>query len=155
MESREYKHNRYLEKLEKHKENSRLSAKYSSDRFDILIISLSTTSLVLSIGFIKDFIKGDSCINLTLIKLAWVFFAASIISNLVSQITGYFTSIYDIKIDTNLIREERGKSMKGNNESHVKVSNRLNMATLLLNGLSFLCLIFGIIFIIIFFNKNI
>lgn len=155
MESRECKHKRYLDKLEKHKEDSRLSAKYSSDRFDILIISLSTTSLILSIGFIKDFIKGDECFDLGLIKLAWIAFSISIISNLFSQITGYFTNKYEIKIDTNLIREERGKKMKGNNDSFLKISNRLNKSTLFLNGFSFLSLIIGIILIIIFFNNSI
>lgn len=155
MESREYKHKRYLEKLEKHKEDSRISAKYSSDRFDILIISLSTMSLILSIGFIKDFVKGNECIDLTLIKLAWFVFSASIISNLISQITGYFTNIYEIKIDTNLIREEREKKMKGENNSFIKISNLLNISTLILNGFSFLGLIIGIILITIFFVNNI
>jgi hypothetical protein len=155
MESRKYKHKRYLEKLEKHKEDSSLSAKYSSDRFDILVISLSTTSLIFSIGFIKDFNIVKDCINLILIKTAWIMFSTSIISNLISQITGYFTSIYDIKIDTNSIRNERGKKSKGNNDSFIRISNRLNKATLYLNAFSFLNLIIGIIFLITFFSNNI
>ena len=64
MESRKDIHDRRLSKLEKHVEFAKGSSKYSSDRFDILIISLATSSLILSIGFAKDVIPNFNPTNL-------------------------------------------------------------------------------------------
>ena len=153
MESREYEHYRYLEKLEKHKEDSRSASRYSSDRFDILIISLSTTSLILSVGFI-DKITNHIGIDLLFLKLSWIAFACSIISNLLSQVTGYMTNKYEIKVTTNLIREERGKAMKGNQDRLCVISNILDDTTISLNILSLTTLVLGIISITNFLITN-
>ena len=154
MESRKYKHDRYLKKLEKHKEDSLSAVKYSSDRFDILIISISTTSLILSVTFIRELSINTNQINLNLIKLACLTFGISIISNLLSQVSGYITNLYEIKICTNLIREERGKKSKGNQKLNNKVSDIFDTTTIIFNIVSLISLILGIIFIIIFLFNN-
>jgi len=153
MESRKYKHNRYLEKLEKHKDDVSSAAKYSSDRFDILIISLSSTSLILSVGFVETLI-GSTSGNILFLKLAWIAFSFSIISNLISQVTGYLTNIYEIKISTNLIRKERDIEMKGKQTRLYSISSILNDTTISLNILSLGTLILGIILITKFLINN-
>lgn len=153
MESREYRHIRYLEKLEKHKEDAKSAMKYSSDRFDILIISLSSTSLILSISFI-DRIINNASLDVLCLKLSWIAFAFSIISNLLSQVTGYITNNHEVEISTNLIRMERDKKMKGNLDKLCEMANILNDTTISLNILSLIALILGIISIINFLIIN-
>ena len=146
---------RYINKLEKHIEQAKDSAKYSLDRFDILIISLSTCSLIFSIGFVKDIIPNLNDINTTLLKLAWLFFLISLIANLISQVSGYYANKYDIKITQNIIREKRNKKMKGNQNLYKQICKYLNYATIWLNGLSLILLISGLIALIVFFHKYI
>jgi len=155
MESRKDIHDRYLSKLEKHVEFAKGSSKYSSDRFDILIISLATSLLILSIGFVKDVIPNFSNINTVILKISWLLFLIALVSNLISQVTGYYANKYDIKVTTNLIREERGKLMKGDQKILESACSCLNRTTLILNGLSLLCLISGIVTLVIFFSNNI
>tara|TARA_R110000850_G_scaffold50499_5_gene123855 strand:+ start:3931 stop:4308 length:378 start_codon:yes stop_codon:yes gene_type:complete len=91
MESRKEKHERYLDKLERHISFANDSTKYSSDRFDILLISLSTSALILSIGFVDKVIPNLYCVNTSLLKTLWLLFVITLVSNLASQVTGYYS----------------------------------------------------------------
>lgn len=144
-----------MSKLEEHVRHAKESSKYSSDRFDILLISLSTSALVLSIGFVHKVIPDLSCVELFSLKFSWSLFVITLVSNLISQVTGYYANQKDIKITKNLIRQERGKKMKGKQEKLEKWCYRLNFITLTLNGLSLLCLISGTIALVVFFSNNI
>lgn len=155
MDSIRDKHDRYIDKLEKHVEFARDASKYSSDRFDILIISLSTSALILSIGFVKNVITNLNDVDTLLLKASWLFFVIALVSNLISQVTGYYANKIDIKVTKNLIREERGKSMKGNQVAYERNCKILNIITLLLNALSLLLLITGIVILVKFFSENI
>lgn len=143
---------RYLNNLEKHIERARDAEKYSADRFDILLISLSSTSLVLSIGFVNNVVSDIKSIDTTLLKISWLLFVITLISNLLSQVTGYYSHVYDIKATKNLIREERGKDYKGNQKRFEMLCSTLNTSTIFLNGVSILCLLGGIITIVYFFS---
>lgn len=154
MESRKFRHNRYLTKLEKHAEDASSAAKYSSDRFDILIISISTTSLILSVSLVEKLTSNTVILEILFLKLSWIAFASSLISNLLSQVTGYLTNTYEVKISKNLIREERGGGMKGDQDLICKISAILNDTTFSLNILSLLTLIIGIILITTFLINN-
>lgn len=154
MESRKDKHERYLDKLEKHISLAKESSKYSSDRFDILLISLSTSALILSIGFVDKIIPNLQCVNTSLLKLAWLLFVTALVSNLTSQVTGYFSNVFDIKVTTNLIRNERGKQLKGNQKKFEVFCKTLNSLTLILNALSLTSLVTGIVLMVLFFSNN-
>jgi hypothetical protein len=155
MESRRDKHERYLNKLEKHVEFSKEASKYSADRFDILLISLSTSALVLSIGFVKNVIPNIKEIDTSFLKTSWLLFVVALIANLTSQVTGLYSHKYDIKVTRNLIREERGKLPKGVQKNFEFYCEWLNKTTLTLNGISLLTLLSGIIILVLFFSNNI
>ncbi len=155
MESRQQKYDRYISNLGEHISRTRESARYSSDRLDILIISLATTSLVFSIGFVKDFIPDIKCIDTTTLKLSWIFLISSLISNLISQSTGLYSHTYEIKVSNNLIRKKRGKKLKGKQNLNLFLSEKLGWLTSILNWISLILLIAGMIILLNFFSKNI
>lgn len=155
MESRKDKHERYLDKLEKHISLAKESSKYSSDRFDILLISLSTSALILSIGFVDKVIPNLQCISTFLLKSAWLLFVVALVSNLTSQVTGYYSNHFDIRVTKNLIRDERGKQLKGNQKKLEAFCNILNSLTLIFNAVSLFSLVTGIIILVLFFSNNI
>ena len=92
METKWDKHKRYLDKLESHALHVKEAKRYSADRFDILLITLSTSSLALSIGFVKDIVPNYSCVDSALIKIAWSLFVITLVSNLISQVHTLYDS---------------------------------------------------------------
>jgi hypothetical protein len=145
---------RYIKNLQIHKENTSSNLKYSSDRFDILIITLSSGGIVFSMGFVKDIISPKVEIDFLLLKIAWIFFGSSIVSNLISQVTGYFANLYENRITKNIIRHERGKPIIGDQEENIRIRKFINLLTYLLNGTSFLLFIAAVILLIVFININ-
>ena len=145
---------RYIENLEAHIKSCKESANYSISRFDVLIISLSTGALGFSISFIKDVSPKTVYNNLYLLKISWVLFSASLILNLLSQVTSYYANKYEIKISKSIIREEKGNNNLLNREKVEKWKCILDTWTMYLNGVSLLGFILGIIFLIIFTCNN-
>ena len=80
-------------------------AKYSIERFDILIITLSSGGIVLSMSFFENYKNIDK----TMVYNGCLCFAFALIINLVSQVTGYFANRYDIKYVREEIRELENK----------------------------------------------
>jgi len=148
------KKKRFIRNLEKHIENTNLNLKYSLDRFDILIISLSSGGLIFSIGFVKDILSPEDNINYVLLKISWIFFGSSIISNLLSQVTAYFANKWEIKISKNLIRKEKGKSLIGNQFRFEENHKLYNSLTKILNGASLILLIGAVVLLIVFVSIN-
>lgn len=144
---------RYLSNLEKHIERAKEAQKYSADRFDILLISLSSTALALSIGFVNNVVPDLKATDTSLLKTSWLLFVVTLISNLTSQVSGYYAHVYDIKTTRNLIRAERGKNQKGNQKKFETYCSNLNNTTNVLNAISLLCLFGGIITIVSFFSR--
>ena len=155
MESRQQSHDRYIGKLEKHLDSTKENTRYSSDRFDILIISLSTSALVFSIGFIKDIVTDFSSLDTSCLKTSWLLFVTALISNLISQVSGYFSNFYDIKVTTNMIREERGNPRDEDNDRNERWCTNFNHITHLLNLTSLISFIIGVIILITFISNNI
>jgi hypothetical protein len=149
------KNERYVSKMEKHIEKASEAMKYSSDRFDILIISLATGALVLSVGSSSGLLSKIPKLDTSFLKFAWLMMVCSILSNLISQISGYFANEKDIQVSNNLIRLKRGKQMTGNQDNLKRWCSTFNRATLVLNGLSMVLLIVGMIFLVTFYSKNI
>jgi len=144
------KDKKYIQKLEEHKISAKALVKYSLDRFDVLIISLSSGGLALSVSLYENFKDGDKmCIN-----VAWIFFSSALIINLLSQITGYHANKLDIKCTSMVIEEVKGRVEL---DSHKKIDSKkeiFNKLTSLFNGLSFLSLTTAIVLVIFFINLN-
>lgn len=147
---KEKQNERYIQKLEAHIEKTDANLKYSIDRFDILIISISSGGLVFSMGYVKDILSKNIHNDYTLLKVAWIFFGTSIIINLLSQVTSYYANKYEISISKNLIRQERDKPMTGN-QSEFECKKRIfDFLTNSFNLTSLLLLISAIIILIVF-----
>ena len=144
---------KYIGQLQNYVDSIQKAMDYSIERFDILIISLSTSGLILSIGFVKDIIKDFTKVNPILLKVTWLLFASSLVMNLISQVTGYYANKFDLKVTRDLIRTEKGKKSKINVRRTDFFHKTLNSGTMLLNGCSLVSLISGIIVLIIFISK--
>ncbi len=127
--------------------------KYSLERFDILIISLSSGGLVLALNLFKNF--QDSCIDKNFIKFSWLFFSLALIINLSSQVSGYLANKYDIKGTKNDIYKIEGKDIIGNQKWIDRYQNISDFLTKWFNILSFVSLTIGIILLILFINLKI
>lgn len=139
---------KHIKKLEAYKLEAKAREKYALDRFDILIISLSSGGLVLSLGILEKFLIVDK----SLVNLAWLFFSCALISNLLSQITGYKANKVDIKCTQMCIDETKGLHPRDTHIKIDKIKERFNKFTSALNIISFLSLSAGIILLIIFVN---
>lgn len=145
------KTDRTIEKLEKHVEKAEKAAEYSIVRFDLLIISLSTGALLLSINYTKEITAHA---HVGYLKFSWLVFAVCIISNLLSQVTGYFANTKDISATKNIIRTKRKKPIKGDQSRLEAWCTRFKKATLWLNLLSLLTFIGGVAGLIVYFSNN-
>lgn len=146
--------NNFIDKLESHIEKANSNLKYSIDRFDILIISISSGGLVFSMGFVKDLLSAKSNIDFFLLKISWILFAFSIVFNLLSQVTGYYANKYDIKVTKNIIRKEKGKHIIGDQVRLEFIENSMNNLTMTLNATSLFFLISGISIMVVFMSIN-
>lgn len=142
------KDKKYIKALKEYNGTAEGRVKYSLERFDILIISLSSGGLALSASLYENFKNPDK----TFINIAWIFFSAALIINLLSQISGYKANKLDIECTEILIDEVKGKKEK---DSHKKLDCKkevYNSLTTSFNALSFLSLTIAIILIILFIN---
>lgn len=145
---------RYIRNLEDHKQKTNENLKYSLDRFDILIISISSGGLVFSMGFVKDLIPKTPPVNFLLLKVSWILFGLAIVLNLFSQVTGYYANKFELKITKNIIRIERKNEMIGNQAAYEQKKKIMNFFTNLFNGFSLILLISGIVLFVIFMNQK-
>jgi hypothetical protein len=145
------KDGKYLSDLKKYILKAENRVKYSIERFDILIITLSSGGLVLGISLYSNFKEADKF----LVGLSWMFFSTALIINLLSQISGYFANKLDIKCVNNIIDEIEKREVSGNPKLLETIHKICNKGTDILNLLSFICLVIGIIQTIIFVNCNI
>lgn len=108
---------------------------YSENQFDKQLTYLSSGALILSIGFVKDIVDINVNTNKTGLIFSWVMFALSLLSNLLSHLS----SIY---------------SMRNELKDFNKLSERFDSTTQILNFISVISLIMGIILFIQFVYKN-
>lgn len=151
----------YCKKMESHIDKTKENMRYAIDRFDILIISISSGGLVFSMGFVKDLIQKNenvckccqNSVDLTLVKISWVLLALAILSNLFSQLSSYYASSREVKICQNLLRKKENKSYS----PIEKIEGRkrfLDFLTKLLNWISLISLCFAVILLFIFMSNN-
>lgn len=121
-------------------------AKYSIERFDILIITLSSGGIVLSMSFFENYKNIDK----TLVYNGCLCFAFALIINLVSQVTGYFANRYDIKYVREEIRELENKSFFETYAKYDCFKKAFNFMTRFFNTSSLVSFVIGMIFIMLF-----
>jgi hypothetical protein len=155
METEKEKSDRYLANLEKHVEATKEAVRYSSDRFDVLLVTLSTGSLMFSMGFAENIVQDLAKADTSSLKTAWLLFAGSLISNLISQVSGYYANKSEIRVSKNLIRVERGKEAKGNQDRIKWWCQTLDYSTITLNALSLIAFICGIVALVRFSDTNV
>jgi len=153
-ETRHDKVNRYISQLERHIEKAEDHKKYSSDRFDILCISISTTALIFSIGFVKDIIKDFEHINVSVLKTAWLLLSLTIMFNFISQFVSFYANDYEIQISKSLLKKKRGSVDKTDVEKLEKRCRNLSVLTIGLNWASLVTIIIGIAMLVFFFSNN-
>lgn len=141
----------YIDSLKNYITEAEGRAKYSIERFDILIISLSSGGLALSLGLYEQFAKLDK----TLINVAWIFFSSALVINLLSQVTGYMANKIDIKCTKTVIEEVKGKVPEDDHKKLDNIKKVYNVLTKWFNILSFLSLSTAIILLILFINLKI
>lgn len=146
---------RYIDMLEEHCKSAKLSARYSSDRLDVMIVVISTTALIISMGFANEFGGKDLPNGALYLKISWILFALTIIANLFSQLTALYSHTYEAKAARNEIRVERGKKEKGCQKKNNSKSSKYGTATSAFNMISFFSLSAAIICMLIFYIKYI
>ncbi len=151
MDNEKEKNEKYLSALKEYILKAENRVKYSIERFDILIITLSSGGLALGISLYSNFKEADK----HLVGLSWMFFSTALIINLISQISGYFANKLDIKCVNNIIDEIEEREITGNKFLIERAHKICNEGTDILNFLSFICLVIGIIQTIIFVYCNI
>lgn len=154
MYSRRDSHDRYLEKLENYVVACKESQRYSSDRFDILIISLSTTALILSAGFTKNLFPDLANLSTSNLKISWLLYVLSICSNLISQITSYYGVKYDVRCVKSEIEFELGNGHHSEYLKFERFCKRFGVSTEVLNFSSLLLLILATGFLMNFLSTN-
>lgn len=136
----------YIRDLKEYNKTAEARLKYSIERFDILIISLASGGLVLGINLHLSFTSAEK----VLINYGWFCFSLALISNLLSQLTGYVANKCDIK---SVIAEidEIERDIKNVSSKCYDIWEKIfDKVTHLLNLISLISLIAGIILILIF-----
>ena len=105
--------------------------KYAGKQYDKLIVYLSSGALVLTVGFIENVVDLSKINDLFLLYSSWICFSTSLIIILISHRTSLLSIDLEIK----------GKK---------KTSDRWNAVTDILNWLSMIALVIGIVSFIIF-----
>lgn len=140
---------KYLKELKEYLISAKARAKYSIERFDILIITLSSGGIALSMNFFENYKSIDK----TLVYNGCVFFASSLIINLVSQVTGYYANKYDIKYVREEIRELEKKVYVEDYNKYDCFKKVFNFTTNLFNASSLISFIIGMIYIVLFIKN--
>lgn len=143
------KNKEHIANLNDYLKTAETRANYSIERYDILIISLSSGGIALVAGFFdkfKDIDKSD-------VYYGSLFFSIAIIINLLSQVTGYFANSNDIKYCNEEIKELEGKNYYLNYQKYDCFKKIFNFLTTLFNGISLLSFIAGAIFLLIFIKN--
>ncbi|MFY0644993.1 MAG: hypothetical protein JXR19_11045 [Bacteroidia bacterium] len=142
----------YLEDSKDMKEKSFEGWFYSERRMDLILVSISGAGIYLSISVLKH-AQELCCFNSLYIKLAGVFFAFAIIINFLSQWTSstahyddYLFWKYLLLYPTEADRDEEVNDLLN---KHFGRANLFNNLTLVLNIISTILMIAGILLCII------
>lgn len=134
---------------------------YAVEKFDTLIVSLSSGGLVFSVGFVKDVIKDFHKVDLLWLKVCWIFFTLSLICSLISHVTGYHSNRYERRALKCKIKKHKGETVINNIDildvicNFENLSDRFNNLTLWLNGICIVALSIAISTLVYFIYSNV
>jgi len=111
----------------------------SQEQYDKTVITLSTGALGLSFAFIKDVVDIKVASNINFLTGAWICFTLSVLSVLLSFTASKYA------LDQAIIAED--------NNEEIQI-NRADLITTILNWLSSIFFIIGLVFIIVFVKLN-
>ena len=142
------KHIDYKNNLSAHLIASKENKLYALKRLDIMIVALSSGGIYLGMELLK---MSNEFPSKLLLVISPLIFALAIISNIISQWTGYKANVYDSEW-TEL--EIEGCDSKKRKKSNKQLQNQLdckiiryNKLTSFLNGISSFLLIIGIVYL--------
>lgn len=158
MEEFEQKNKEYIAALEKYADSLRANTFYSTQRIDLLIISVSGAGIYASIEFIK-YINSIAYLTFPLksnyiiyFKITGLLFIASIATNFISQLTSYFANNRNLESVKHEIEDARSKSDDRKDLINERRSSAewYNNLTKKINLVSPILMIIGLVLMVIF-----
>jgi hypothetical protein len=130
---------------------------YSIQRIDLLVISISGAGIYVILESFKFFYdKKICCCDYIFLKISGFLFIASIIVNLLSQLTGKKANEYDVKwCDANMNKTENPDNNSIFEIASLDAKAHLNSKwTDYLNKLSIISMSIGLLTLVYFFNRQ-
>jgi hypothetical protein len=158
MDEFEQKNKEYISALEKYADSLRANTFYSTQRIDLLIISVSGAGIYASIEFIK-YINSITYLTFPLkshyimyFKITGLLFIASIATNFVSQLTSYFANNKNLESVIHEIQDSRSKSEDSKDliKKRRISAERYNDLTKKINLISPILMILGLVLMVVF-----
>jgi hypothetical protein len=97
---------KYIERLEKHKEQSESRAEYAMKRLDIMLIAMAGSGIYMGLKFLEN--ESISGKGWTIVAI--VVFAGCIISNIISQWFSFYSNSLDSDWTESQIEKEKEKA---------------------------------------------
>jgi len=145
----------FIERLENWIQSRKEDNNYALEQFDKLVVYLSSGGLVLTTGFVTSIITITNQTKTLTLKLSWIGFTISLIFILLSQLTSLNANKAEIKRTRQDIDEVKGVDLPRGRKLLIFRLKVFNFSTKLLNNLSLLCLLSGIVLFVLFMIKNI
>jgi hypothetical protein len=135
-----------------HLNNTRERTNYSIRRMDLLIISICGAGIYVIFGTLKEFKVGNVKIeDSTLLLICGLCFLTAIISNFISQKTGFYSNDYEEKFISLELKKIQGKEIDScEQENYNKKVRDFNKATNILNITSIFLMFVGLVLLAIF-----
>jgi len=149
---------RRIKRFEKYQENANSQRYYAVQRFDLLVIAVATSGIILSLNIIKVYLENPDIYSLVghvLLKIAAGLFTVCIISNLLSQISAQKAynnqshwgqqNIFELEKDPRFDECEKKKRMENMDSQH-RFTKSCNWISTVLLFLGLVILAVGIVF---------
>jgi len=145
---RQLKYNAWNE----HLNNTRERTNYSIRRMDLLIISISGAGIYIIFETLREFKTGQVNIeNSTLLLICGMCFLTAIISNFISQKTGFYSNNNEEKFINLELKKIQGKKIDiGNQEKYDENVKKFNKVTNVLNITSIFLMLIGLVLLAVF-----
>lgn len=133
-------------------ENTRDRANYAVRRMDLLVISICGAGTYIIFETFRAVISGSLISNNTIyIKMGGVFFLSAVVTNFISQLTGFYANDYEEKYIYQELTKIEGKEIDECYQKKVdKLSKRFTLATNILNISSITLMLVGLLLLAIF-----
>lgn len=149
MYTRQEKQDRKVAEWTKWIDKTEKSIEYSTNRFDILVITMSSSFLTLSVGYFRLVEKPIEFCTSLWIYSAWIFFAICLISNLLSQVSSYVANRSELSA-ARMYLDDLLEGTNTNTDRLDSLATKYNTFTHTLNITSLTSIIIGVIAVLVF-----